>query len=338
MKKYLLFLVFLFPLLLLAQATFWEEPFDNNDANWELDSNWSIDGGKLEFYYSPTVTNYDLSAVSPVINLPDNVGDMVVKQWISTYSIVDEIAEIAILHDGSESILWEYEMLEGDWGEMNGTDISLSLSSFAGESIQLRFRSYGESTWNLNNWDVYNITIFAMYDNDLAFNEFIGPMSIEQNQVGSWFVVIENKGINEIDSYSVQVYQDETYITELYNEVPIYSEEAQTLDFSYQFVETGDFNLTAEVVLDNDEFLDNNISSPFQISVYPEGALQILIWDNDNNSHLTDPDNYQTVGCEYGLEKALESNLVYHDTVTELPDYLYEYDAIFATLGIYCVG
>jgi hypothetical protein len=72
----------------------------------------------------------------------------------------------------------------------------------------------------------------------------------------------------------------------------------------------------------------------------PAGAQTInaLIWDNDNASHYTDPDNWQSRGCEYGLQHALQANGVAFTTVTTLPQNLAPYDIVFVELGIYCVG
>ncbi|MFA5667058.1 MAG: hypothetical protein WC944_08735, partial [Candidatus Cloacimonadaceae bacterium] len=47
-----------------GQSVFYEEPFDTNQG-WTLESNWSITSGYLQLSWSPSVTNYDLSATSP---------------------------------------------------------------------------------------------------------------------------------------------------------------------------------------------------------------------------------------------------------------------------------
>jgi hypothetical protein len=72
----------------------------------------------------------------------------------------------------------------------------------------------------------------------------------------------------------------------------------------------------------------------------PAGAQTInaLIWDNDNASHYTDPDDWQSRGSEYGLQRALQANGVTYTTVTSLPQNLAGYDIVFVELGIYCVG
>ena len=67
-------------------------------------------------------------------------------------------------------------------------------------------------------------------------------------------------------------------------------------------------------------------------------AQNVLIWDNDNDSHYNDPDNGMLRSCEYGIQQALSANGVSYTTVTTLPNNLSSYDIVFVVLGIYCVG
>jgi len=82
------------------------------------------------------------------------------------------------------------------------------------------------------------------------------------------------------------------------------------------------------------------IASLLLVFAIPAGAQTInaLIWDNDNASHYTDPDDWQSRGCEYGIQRALQANGVTYTTVTALPQNLADYDIVFVELGIYCVG
>lgn len=64
----------------------------------------------------------------------------------------------------------------------------------------------------------------------------------------------------------------------------------------------------------------------------------VLIWDNDNNSHYSDPETGILVNSEYGLQQALIANHISYTTVSYLPGDLSGYDIVFVELGIYCVG
>jgi len=65
-------------------------------------------------------------------------------------------------------------------------------------------------------------------------------------------------------------------------------------------------------------------------------AQNVLIWDNDNGSDYSDPENYVTRPCEYGIQRALAANNVSYTTLSTLPSNLDSYDIVFVELGIYC--
>jgi len=67
-------------------------------------------------------------------------------------------------------------------------------------------------------------------------------------------------------------------------------------------------------------------------------SQQILIWDNDNNSHIIYHETGDTVGCEYAVQQALIENGANFTTLDYLPEDLSEYDVVFAILGVYCLG
>lgn len=342
MKKFVvLFLIclVLFPISLIAQSAYWQETFLPAPTGWSLDSNWSFSNGALQLSWSPSVPNYDLSAISPVLSLPDNVGDLIVTQFIDSYSPVDEIMAIGVIVDGTPNELWQYELTGGNWGSMGGEDIVLSLSEFGGEDVQLQFRSYGTSTYNLDYWYIYNVMITVLFDNDLSAIEVLGPPNAELNQPDLWQVNVKNMGMNEQNSFTVKLYQEgglELGSIEV-------SETIQPLEtVAYNFFWTpevlGETEIYGEVILAGDEFEDNNLTQNFGVTIFPEGERQYLLWDNDNGSHYTDPNSGITKSCEDGLEEALSANGIDYQLVTEIPKILRNYDVVFVCLGLYCVG
>ncbi|MEA2095740.1 MAG: hypothetical protein U9P73_03455 [Candidatus Cloacimonadota bacterium] len=340
-KLVVLFLtcLILFPISLIAQSTYWEETFATAPSDWSLDSNWSFTGGALRLSWTPTITNYDLSAISPVLSLPDNVGDLIVTQFIDSYSPVNEIMTIGVIIDGSPQELWEYELIGGNWGSTGGEDVVLSLSEFAGEDIQLQFRSYGSSTYNFDYWYIYNVMITALFDNDLAAIEVLGPPNAEINQPDMWQVIVRNIGMFEQNSFTVKLFQEGGLELGSIN----VSETIQPLEvIAYNFYWTPEVleetELYGEVIFIDDEFEDNNITQDFGVSIFPEGERQFLLWDNDNDSHYTDPNTGITKNCEDGIEETLTANGIDYQVVTELPKVLRNYNVVFACLGLYCVG
>ena len=68
-------------------------------------------------------------------------------------------------------------------------------------------------------------------------------------------------------------------------------------------------------------------------------AQNVLIWDRDGGSEISDPEEpWSYVGLESGIKTALTANGIFPVIDTLLADDLSEYDIIFATVGIWCSG
>jgi hypothetical protein len=329
----------LFCSLLFSQSIFWEEDFTSLPSGWTIESNWAFSGGALVFSWTPTVQNYDLSAISPTITLPVNVGDLIVSQYVENYSAVDEMVEIGIIHDGFTTVLWDYQITNGNWGSTGGEELVLSLNEFASEEVQLSFRSYGTNTYNINFWYIYEAAISSLYNNDLTAVEVIGPVIAELNQPDIWKVAVKNCGLQSQDSYVVKLFdEDGSEIGMIEVFAPIAP--LQTVEHSFQWTpaELGETHLYGEVIFSNDEMLNNNITPMLPVSIFPEGERQYLVWDNDNSSHYTDPNTGAIKNSEEGILDALTANGINYQLVTELPAVLRNYDVVFICLGLYCVG
>jgi len=147
----------------------YHEPFDLNwtTTGWTTagsPNNWTWAAGYAYLYWSPSVVNYDMSLISPDILLPDNPLDiyaLTVSMYVDNYSTGDgEVWEIWVIHDGGETLLWSYDDPTANWGVTGGTDwIYNDLDVYAGQEIQLKFRSHGATTFNFNNWYVYDVLI-----------------------------------------------------------------------------------------------------------------------------------------------------------------------------------
>jgi len=335
-KAFTLFImIFLFTnSFVYAQSIIWEEDFEIDPGTWTLDQNWSITGGALRLSWSPTVAPYDLSAISPPINLPDNVGDVIVTQYIDEYSTNSgEVAQIEIIHGGGTDVLWSFDLVGINWGSQGGQNISFSLYPYGGQEVQLVFRSFGGSTYNINYWYIYNVAINASLDHDLAANGITGDDVLNIGQEGTWTVTVKNTGLNTENDYVVSLMREpgimlqSTQVTD-----PIAPNAEINFSFNWTFDIDEVAQLYGQVDLPGDEFIDNNHTGLYQVNIYPPDPIQVLVWDNDNNSDIGN------VGTEVFLEDALSANNILYDTYTYLPTDLSSYDAILVALGIYCVG
>jgi len=337
MKKQFILLVFLFFFItipLCAQSIIWEENFTTNPGTWTLDSNWSIQNGALMLSWSPIIAPYDLSATSPFINLPLNVGNLTVSQFIDEYSTnTGEVTNIELILPGSSEILWSFDLVGNNWGYSGGKDISFSLYPYAGQQVQIRFRSYGGSTYNFNYWYIYNVSINASLDHDLAATTISGNNVLNVGQQGSWNVTVKNTGLNTESNYEVNLMREPGIVLgTTFASAPLAPDQQVVYPFNWTPDISEVVNLYGQVILPGDEFIDNNTTNPLLVNIYPDDPINVLVWDNDNASDI------DGIGTQVFIEDALTANNVTCDTYTYLPTDLTPYDAIFVALGIYCVG
>jgi hypothetical protein len=336
---YCVILLALFAGCLSAQSAFWSDDFSAGNQGWTLDNNWSIADGELKLSWSPSITNYDLSAVSPVITLPSNVGDVVLSQYLDTYSPEDEMIEIGLIINGTLTPLWDYAAVGGDWGSSGGESLTLSLVPYAGQDAQLYFRSYGASTYNLDYWHIFEVAMYAMYDNDMRAEVVLGPPNAAENAMEMWKVKVSNCGVNPQSAYQIKLYKDmgvEIASLDVYH--PLQCTESAEFSFFWTPATTQPTQLYGTVVLDGDECNVNDSTPELGVTIFPEGERQYLVWDYDNGSEYTSPDNNATLHCEHSIIDPLDANGVNYQLVDELPAVLRNYNTVFVALGLYCVG
>ncbi len=342
MKKllYLLLLIFIFKLPAVAQTYTWSESFGNGQG-WSLEENWSIAGGKLEFYWSPQVPGFDLSAVSPVISLPENIYELTVNQYLDVFTGTGtEFAEINLIVDGVTTVLWNYNLNNGNWGNGNGVELSFPIEDFAGQNVQVEFRTYGQDTFNWNWWDIFDVKMSAFFDHDLTVTSIIGPTKIELLETGTWSVLVKNLGSEIAENFTVQLFSLKSgdLIGSLDNSGSIQPE--QTLVFDFDWSSSTAFNTAfyGVVIKDGDQFETNNVSKSYFVRIEPDVDYQILVWDNDNGIQtVVDPEKGNNIEPSKGLTSALEEAGLEYEYFTYLPDNLNDYEIVFSTMGCYCV-
>ncbi len=154
------------------QPTLYQESFLPPPSDWTIDQNWDFSSGALSFTSQDSIYMFDLSAISPMISLPENVYKTYIQQYLSELFAVDEIAEISVISNGNEDIIWSHSCLEGSWGFSGGTIIDFSFQDYAGQDIQLKFRIYGTDTDNIECWNIYDLKITTSYRTTTLENSF----------------------------------------------------------------------------------------------------------------------------------------------------------------------
>ena len=335
----LLFLLFRLPLA--AQTPCWTEEF-NSSQGWTLEENWAIGGGLLQFYWTPTILNFDLSATSPLLSFPVTVQELIVNQYLDVFgwSTPPEVAEISVIVQGEPFVLWSYELSNDNWGQITGSDLVLDISNFAGQTAQIEFRTYGPTTFQWNWWNIFNVSITAMYENDLTITGITGPAAVNPEQSATWNIAVKNLGSSAQSDYTLNLFSLKNYelIASLIVSEIINPQETKILNIEWTPGTAYNTVLRGELILENDEFPDNNISKGQFVRIKPNIEFSVLLWDYDNSIEtITDPEIGDEIQPSTGLERVLQAAGIDYTFVNYLPNNLNNYDMIFSTMGCFCV-
>jgi hypothetical protein len=323
-----------------AQTPFYDESFQS-PAGWELQPNWTVYSGMLQFSWTPTITNFDVSAISQEITLPETAQEIIVTQYLDVFAGGAEWAEIYLVNGSEENLLWEYSLNDGNWGGSGGEDLTLDISTFGNETVQIKFRTWGATSYNWNYWNIYGFTLTALLENDLAVIDLSGSTLLTPDLPASWEAEIRNLGALPQSDFTVQLINIKT--GEVCDEVvvsdPINPQSSKYIDFQWQTNQIQNTVLRAAIVLAADDFQMNNISRGHFVRVDPGIECSILFWNSDNGIEtITDPEKGDLITPAEGLMRVLDNAGFAYDYKTFLPNNLNDYNIIIATLGCYCLS
>jgi len=98
---------------------------------------------------------------------------------------------------------------------------------------------------------------------------------------------VKNTGLNTETSYEVSLIRNPGIVLGTTSvTTPINPDEEVIYDFNWTPDISEVVELHGHVDLTGDEFLDNNTTNPFQVNIYPDNPIHVLVWDNDNNSDI----------------------------------------------------
>jgi hypothetical protein len=346
MKKliYLTLLLVLYQASSISQTAIINEDFMEPLVGWEMENNWSQEEGYLMLYYYPIVQNYDLSSKTPEFYVPSNGGEIVFNMFIDVFmaNVSDEKCEISVIcSDGSEDIIWSYNLLEGAWGSFSGSELTLSLDDYVGENIRLRLRSYGATTSAMWGWFLFNVNFTTWFDHELSAVNISGPSNLAIMEQGSWQVGVKNQGLMPEADFMVELY---SYKTGQQISQASYNNSlapGETANISLEWASEYSVNTVvyAKIISESDQFLNNNITSGHFVRIEPDQDYNILVWNNDNGiSTVIQPETGELERPGTGIQKALLNAGIDIDYTTELPANIENYDIVIATMGCYCLS
>ncbi len=340
---FLIFLVIVLKLPVMSQTVIWEESFGSAPPGWSIEGNWAFDNGSMLFYYYPVVENFDFSAISPEIQIPAFPSELSLNQFIDPYltGVTNETCEIWVISGDQQTMIFSYEIINGTWGDMGGGLFTQSLEPFAGQTVQLRFRTWGASTNSLWNWTIYNASITTNFENDLCAIEVNGPSNVLPGVGGSWYASIKNAGQLPQSDFLVRLFSyktgeqvgEETY-TGIINA-------GEFGEVNFEWVPQDYQNTSLYCVIDevNDEFTANNRSKGFFVRIEPPVEHHVLLWDNDNDiATIYNDETGQKEQANVGIENALYLAGIPYIKVNSLPDDLSDFNLVICTMGSYCLS
>jgi hypothetical protein len=345
MKKllYLVSLLLMFQLPAFTQTTVINEDFEDDLTGWEFEGNWFHEPGYIFLYYHPITLDYDFWVTSPEFEVPVTGGDLIMNHFIDVYAVnvTNEKCEISVIYDGQEEVVWEHDLSDGSWGDIFGTDMLIPLDEFLGETVQLKFRSYGAKSNALWGWFIFNLNLTTFFNHDLAALEILGPGNVDPGQTGNWMLNVKNLGLQPATDFDIKLYsyKEDNHVAEGSFSGAINTGETGQVPVSWTTDEVHNTVLYAVIEDDNDQFLSNNKSRSHFLRIEPEQYYNVLLWDNDNGiTTVVNPETGVLQHPNTGIEKALQNAGIEYTYTTNLPQSIGQYDIIISTLGCYCLS
>jgi hypothetical protein len=336
----LCFLLLFMRIPLTGQTAYWHEDFSSVQG-WTLDDNWTLLDGKIQFYWSPVISNFDLSLTSPQITLDQNTTNLVIKQYLDIWlGTNDEYAEVILITDNGEVLLWEYPLANGNWGSPAGSNLIIPIAQYAGTQVRVKFRTHGLNTINWNQWDLFDVKIMALFDYDLAVTDISGPVSVLVLESGTWTTAVTNLGTQSMTNFTVNIfdYKTNSLIGSAVEEGFIQPGQTNTYAIGWSSATVFNTSFYATVSAQDDMFSGNNTYGSWFVRIKPDIDINVLVWNNDNGiPTIVCPENGDLVRPSVGLTRVLQAADINFTMVTQLPPNLNGYDIVLATMGCYCV-
>jgi hypothetical protein len=215
------------------------------------------------------------------------------------------------------------------------------MAAYAGETVQLKFRSQGATTGALWGWYIYSVQMYTTFDHELAALEISGPANLYPNVNGTWQVGVKNIGLETENGFTVKVFSYKEFgeVATVEYDQTIAPGQTVTVDFLWSSDVLHNTCLYAKVISETDEYLVNNRTYDHFVRIEPEYDYNVLLWDNDNGIEtIYNPATGFKEQASQTLVTALSKAGIQFEIVQSLPNDLSVYDLIVTTMGTYCLS
>ncbi|MCK9424081.1 MAG: carboxypeptidase regulatory-like domain-containing protein, partial [Bacteroidales bacterium] len=144
--------------------------FDPGQGNWAISTDIGNPAPSAQFGWSPSITNYSFALVTPMLNATAITDNVTLKFdiYLNNYSNATLEGMAVEVFDGSTwQLVQNYDNSSGN--DIPWTSESFNITSFAaGHNFSVRFRAYGENSFNIDYWYVDNIKIYQQVVGNLT--------------------------------------------------------------------------------------------------------------------------------------------------------------------------
>ena len=137
--------------------------YPDGQGNWNIGTQYTPPSGSAPnafFGWSPSITNYDYSMVSPLfsaVGFTDIKLDF--KLYINNYS-TSTLEQMTVEYKTFESTEWLLvENFTNSGGTASFNRTNLPLDGVAGQLFQVRFRAHGGNSYNINGWGLDDVVV-----------------------------------------------------------------------------------------------------------------------------------------------------------------------------------
>lgn len=163
------------------------------------------------------------------------------------------------------------------WSNLDYSTKSAIITPSSAGDYNIGFKDFSAA----NQYGVYltNVIVEEMLDNDLAATQVIGNVYPIAKSEYNYDVTITNLGSKTQNSYAVQLIDDSqpaNVLATVNVTQAIASNETKTVTIKWTPTTANTINIRGKVILTGDQKTDNDLSSPFQISIQPEGSDPLI--------------------------------------------------------------
>lgn len=195
-------------------------------------------------------------------------------------------------------------------GKFSGTAVTSAMrhieSTATNGGLIIYFQS--DAMGNMAGWEA-TIYTAKRSDYDPAITSFSAPALITAGHAAEAMVTVQNKGKNEVSSFTVQLIANETVVAQT-NGSRLASGASASYKLSYTIDAPGTIDLVAKVILDVDGDLSNNVSLPIKQTVLDASTVFVDV-AHENSEEL------YTVPASFTSRESICQTIVHKDNLAD---------------------